>query len=96
MQRSYYISNRPKEYWNLKQIAGHLELDKKIKISTETTYRFVLQDKAVGGALYKYLHQHKKCRKRYGKNDYQDRILINHIDINEYPVWLSRRTRIGN
>jgi hypothetical protein len=33
---------------------GRLELDKKIKISTETAYRFVLQDKAVGGALYKY------------------------------------------
>jgi hypothetical protein len=31
---------------------------KKIKISTETVYRFVLQDKAIGGALYKYLrHQ---------------------------------------
>jgi hypothetical protein len=28
---------------------GRLELDKKIKISTETAYRFVLQDKAVGG-----------------------------------------------
>jgi IS30 family transposase len=37
----------------------------------ETAYRFVLQDKAIGGALYKYLrHQHKKYRKRYGKNDY--------------------------
>jgi IS30 family transposase len=34
---------------------GRLELDKKIKISTETAYRFVLQDKAIGGALYKYL-----------------------------------------
>jgi hypothetical protein len=33
------------------------------------------QDKAVGGALYKYLrHQHKKYRKRYGKNDYRGRI----------------------
>ncbi|SFV87124.1 Mobile element protein [hydrothermal vent metagenome] len=34
-------------------------MDKKIKISTETTYRFVLQNKAVGGVLYQYLrHQH--------------------------------------
>jgi hypothetical protein len=42
-------------------IMGRLELDEKIKISTETAYRFVLQDKAVGGALYKYLrHQHEK------------------------------------
>jgi IS30 family transposase len=56
-----YISEKLKEYWSPEQIMGRLELDKKIKISTETAYRFVLQDKAVGGALYKYLrHQHKK------------------------------------
>ncbi len=70
-----YISEKLKEYWSPEQIMGRLELDKKIKISTETAYRFVLQDKAVGGALYKYLrHQHKKYRKRYGKNDYRSRI----------------------
>ncbi|SSC11334.1 Mobile element protein, partial [thiotrophic endosymbiont of Bathymodiolus puteoserpentis (Logatchev)] len=49
-----YISEKLKEYWSPEQIMGRLELDKKIKISTETAYRFVLQDKAVGGALYKY------------------------------------------
>ena len=65
-----------------------LELDKRIKISTKTAYRLVLQGKAVGGALYKYLrHQYKKCRKRYGKNDYQGRI-PNHIDINDTPALL--------
>ncbi|VVM21477.1 hypothetical protein BSPWISOXPB_10273 [uncultured Gammaproteobacteria bacterium] len=63
------ISEKLKEYWSPEQIMGRLELDKKIKISTETAYRFVLQDKAIGGALYKYLrHQHKKYRERYGKN----------------------------
>jgi IS30 family transposase len=31
-----------KEYWSPEQIMGRLELDKKIKISTETAYRFVL------------------------------------------------------
>ena len=64
-----HISEKLKEYWSPEQIMGRLELDKKIKISTETAYRFVLQDKAIGGALYKYLrHQHKKYRERYGKN----------------------------
>ena len=48
-----YISEKLKEYWSPEQIMGRLELDKKIKISTETAYHFVLQDKAVGGALYK-------------------------------------------
>jgi hypothetical protein len=45
-----YISEKLKEYWSPEQIMGRLELDKKIKISTETVYRFVLQDKAIGGA----------------------------------------------
>jgi hypothetical protein len=40
-----YISEMLKEYWSPEQIMGRLELDKKIKISTETAYRFVLQDK---------------------------------------------------
>jgi IS30 family transposase len=52
--------------------------------------------KAVGGALYKYLrHQHKKYRKRYGKNDYRGRI-PNRIDINERPSIVDARTRIGD
>ena len=90
------ISEKLKEYWSPEQIMGRLELDKKIKISTETAYRFVLQDKAVGGALYKYLrHQHKKYRKRYGKNDYQGRI-PNRIDIDERPSIVDARTRIGD
>ena len=91
-----YISEKLKEYWSPEQIMGRLELDKKIKISTETAYRFVLQDKAVGGALYKYLrHQHKKYRKRYGKNDYRGRI-PNRIDIDERPSIVDARTRIGD
>jgi IS30 family transposase len=54
------------------------------------------QDKAVGGALYKYLrHQHKKYRKRYGKNDYRGRI-PNRIDIDERPSIVDARTRIGD
>jgi IS30 family transposase len=38
-----YIREKLKEYWCTEQIVGCLELDKKIKISTETAYRFVLQ-----------------------------------------------------
>jgi hypothetical protein len=34
------ISEKLKEYWSPEQIMGRLELDKKIKISTETAYRF--------------------------------------------------------
>jgi IS30 family transposase len=91
-----YICEKLKDYWSPEQIVGRLELDKKIKISTETAYRFVLQDKAIGGGLYKYLrHKHKKYRKRYGKNDYRGRI-PNRIDIDERPDVVNRRARIGD
>ena len=68
----HYISKKLKEYWSPEKIVGRLELDEEVKISTETPYRFVLQNNAVGGVLYKYLrHQYKKYRKRYGKYDYR-------------------------
>jgi transposase, IS30 family len=91
-----YISEKLKLYWSPQQIVGRLELDENIKISTETAYRFVLKDKAVGGELYKYLrHQHKKYRKRYGKNDYRGKI-PNRIDIEERPSIVDTRSRIGD
>jgi IS30 family transposase len=91
-----YIRTKLKLYWSPEQIVGRLEVDKNIKISAETAYRFVLQNKAVGGELYKYLrHQHKKYRKRYGKNDYRGRI-PNRIDIDERPTIVDTRIRIGD
>ncbi|CAB5498270.1 Mobile element protein, partial [Bathymodiolus azoricus thioautotrophic gill symbiont] len=91
-----YISEKLKEYWSPQQIVGRLELDRKIKISTKTAYRFVLKDKAIGGALYKYLrHQHKKYRKRYGKNDYRAR-MPNRVDIDQRPDVVDSRSRIGD
>ncbi|CAC9954409.1 hypothetical protein [uncultured Gammaproteobacteria bacterium] len=81
----HYISKKLKEYWSPEQIVECLELNEKVKISTETTYRFVLQNKAVGSALYKCLrHQHKNYRKRYGKNNYRG-IIPNRVDIDNRP-----------
>ena len=70
-----YISEKLTEYWSPEQLMGRFELDKQFKICSDTAFRFVLLHKSVGVALYKYLrHQHKKYRKRYGKNDYRGRI----------------------
>jgi IS30 family transposase len=38
------MNEKLKEYWSPQQIVGCLVLDKKIKISTETAYCFVLQN----------------------------------------------------
>jgi IS30 family transposase len=91
-----YIRQKLALYWSPEQIVGRLELDQGISLATETAYRFVLKDKAIGGELYKYLrHQHKKYRKRYGKNDYRGRI-PNRIDIDQRPSVVDARTRIGD
>ena len=75
---------------------GRLELERKIKISTETAYRFVFNDKAIGDAVYKYLrHQHKNYCKRYGKNDCRGRI-PNRVDIDQRPDVVDSRSRIGD
>jgi IS30 family transposase len=40
-----YISEKLKEYWSPQQIVGRLELDRKIKISTETAIALSLWTK---------------------------------------------------
>ena len=91
-----YLVDKLQLYWSPEQIVRSLHLDENIKISTETAYRFVLQDKAIGGELYKYLrHQHKKYRKRYGKNDYRGTI-PNRVDIGDRPAIVDTRSRIGD
>jgi hypothetical protein len=46
-------------------------------------------------ASFASIHQHKKYRERYGKNDYRGRI-PNRIDIDERPSIVDARTRIGD
>jgi transposase, IS30 family len=52
--------------WSPEQVSGRLFKDKKIKISPETIYQYILVDKALGGDLYTHLRCQKKNRKRYG------------------------------
>jgi IS30 family transposase len=88
--------NKLKLYHSPEQTLSCLDLDENIKMSTVTSYRFVIKDKEVGGELYKHLrHQHKKYRKRYGKNDYRGKI-PNRIDICDRPAIVDTRTRIGD
>lgn len=91
-----YIIEGLQQYWSPEQIAGRLYSDNDIKISTETIYRFILQDKTIDGNLYTYLrHQHKKYKKRYGKNDYRGRI-PHRVDIDHRPEIVNTRSRIGD
>lgn len=78
------------------QIAGYLEREKLVLLHHETIYQYIYQDKAYGGQLYKKLRiASKPYRKRYGHYDRRGRI-ENRRSIDDRPVVVERRTRIGD
>lgn len=83
--------------WSPEQISNYLNLEFGISVSTESIYQFVLSDKAAGGDLYKHLRQSaKKRRKRYGSGYNSRGQLKNRKSIDERPVIVDKKTRIGD
>jgi len=78
------------------QVSGHLRRKGVLRISHETIYRHVWDDKACGGSLYIHLRgARKNCRKRYGRNDSRGR-LAGKRHISERPASAQARRRIGH
>ena len=91
-----YIIKNLQNNWSPEQICGRLWLERKIQLSHETVYRFILKNKQRGGKLYSYLrHQSKRYRKRYGKTDYRGKI-PDRVDISERPSVVDDRSRVGD
>lgn len=82
--------------WSPVQISGRLAKVHGIKISHETIYKFVWNNKKNGGELYKNLrHRAKKYNKRSGK--LAGRGLIHHRrDISERPPEVEQKKRFGD
>lgn len=82
--------------WSPQQVSGHLRRKGVLRISHETIYRHVWDDKACGGSLYIHLRgARKNCRKRYGRNDSRGR-LAGKRHISERPASAQARRRIGH
>ena len=78
------------------QISGFLARMHHLRISHETIYQHILNDKTKGGNLYRHLrHSHKKRRKRYGSHDRRGQI-HGRISIDERPAVVDTRERIGD
>lgn len=78
------------------QIAGRLALEGKITLHHESVYRYIYQDKASGGTLYKKLTRAcKKYKKRYGSYDKRGQ-LVNRVSIDERPDIVDTKSRIGD
>ena len=85
-----------REQWSPEQISGFLSKERMLDISHETIYRYIWDDKAAGGDLYRHLRgSEKKRRKRYGSYDSRGR-LAGKRNIAERPASAENRSRVGH
>lgn len=94
------LKNKVKEKllqdWSPDQISGYLKKNDGILISHERIYQYVLEDKKLGGELYKHLrHSAKKRKKRYGSHDRRGQIK-NKVSIEDRPKIVDEKSRIGD
>lgn len=89
-QLSYYIRKK----WSPEQISGWLDRHGKLSISHETIYKFIHEDRAKGGCLYKHLRRQKKYRRhRFGLNRAP---ILDRVSIDERPAIVDQKSRIGD
>jgi IS30 family transposase len=85
-----------KMQWSPRQISGWMKKQGHIHVSAERIYQHVWADKKKGGKLWRYLrHNGKKYNKRKGKNAGRG-LIPNRIDIQERPLIVEEKTRIGD
>lgn len=82
------------QQWSPEQISNIGKLIH-LSVSHEWIYRYVAQDKAKGGELYKHLRQgHKRYRK--GKHKKRRSPILNAVSIDERPKIVDSRERLGD
>lgn len=77
------------------QISGRLRDEGSLRISHETIYQHIWDDKRRGGHLYRHLRQRPRYRKRYGTNEKRGR-LPGKRHISERPAAVDQRGEIGH
>jgi len=84
-----------REEWSPEQVSGWLKREKGFGVSHEYIYQHILQDKWLGGDLYRHLRCKKKRKKRYGSYDRRGQI-PNRISIDDRPAVVDSRGRYGD
>jgi transposase, IS30 family len=90
------VASLVEELWSPEQIAGRLRRNGRLRISHETIYRYIWEDRRRGGSLYLYLRgRQKQRRKRYGSYDSRGR-LAGKRPIADRPPGAQNRSRVGH
>ena len=90
-----FVEHLIKNEWSPEQISAWLKLQCDIRVSHETIYQYILSDKKMGGKLFCHLRCQRKRKKRYGSYGHRGQI-PNRISIDERPIIVDRRSRIGD
>ena len=95
-----YVKRGLKQRWSPEQIAGRMEEDfpgdEEMRISHETIYGWIRDDKQRGGRWRTFLRQSgKKRRKRYGTGENRGKIK-GRVDIDERPKEVDDKQRLGD
>lgn len=95
-----YVEDKLCSNWSPEQIAHRIRIDHprdaRMRISTETVYRWVYTEAGQGGRLYAHLrrrHRRRRQQKRYGNGR---RFLAGRVSIAERPEIVANRSRFGD
>ena len=77
------------------QVSGLLRDEGSLRISHETIYKHIWNNKRHGGHLYRHLRQRPRYRKRYGTNEKRGK-LPGKRHISERPAAVDQRREIGH
>src|SRR5580658_1214839 len=82
--------------WSPEQISGWLKIQEQERVSHETIYKYIWNDKRKGGSLYRQLrHNGKKYNKR-SKGTAGRGCIPNRVDIDQRPAIVEEKSRIGD
>ena len=83
--------------WSPEQISGWLNRGpERTKVSHETIYKYVWEDKRRGGFLYKELRHHGKKYNKRGSGKAGRGCIPGRIDISERPAIVIEKSRLGD
>lgn len=95
-----YVKEKLREGWSPEQITGGMRDDfpddEAMRISHETIYAWISEDKRDGGDFWKHLRQSgRKRRKRYGSQSQRGEI-PGRVGIDKRPKVVEKRSRLGD
>lgn len=91
-----YIRKHLKLDWSPEQISGRMAKETDYKVSHETIYKYIYDNKSKNGKLYKNLrHKNKKYHKRGSQNS-EKGVLKDRVMIEKRPKIVDKKVRFGD